>query len=106
MAIALNWRRIRIRSVRRHALRIADGPHIVAFHRHHYPPWINVCGHGEAAVRSIRRRHLSNREESGGQPEDRSPMHGEGALDIGLVLNSFEVVEIAPKIIHCFFFVE
>lgn len=96
MATALNWRRIRTRSALRHALQIADVPHIVASRMHHSLPSIDVCGRDAVIVRSTRLRPLSSQEENGGQPEDRSPMHGEGALDKGLVLNSFEVVEIAP----------
>lgn len=97
MAIVQNWRRIRTHSVQRHASQNADEPRIVAFHRHHSLPMIDVNAHDAIKVQNIRLHRQDIQEGNDARPEGHSPMHGEGALDIRLAQNSFVVVEIIPK---------
>lgn len=96
MAIVLNWRRIRTHSVRRHALRIVDVRHIVAFHMHRFLPLINVCAHDTIVVQNIRPHHRDIQEENVDRPMGRWPMPDAMVLDIMLAPSSFAIVEIVP----------
>lgn len=96
MAVALNWRHIRIRFARRHALQIVDGPHTERPRMRRFLLLINVNGHGAARVQSIRPHRQGIPAENDDRPKGHWLVHDAMAPDIMLALSSFVTVGRAP----------
>lgn len=96
MATVQNWRRIRKRSVRRHAWRTFGGPRIEVCRKSQHLSMIDGNGRDVAVARSIRLRRPNIQAGICDRPTGRWRGHVEVVPDIVRVLNYFAAEKIIP----------